>query len=68
MLRRLQRMGIRRGFVAGSRPWLYIGIASWGIRKLRQLAEPNADILLSEPLRPGERIVISNARPTSDDV
>ena len=66
MLRRLQRLGVYRG-ISGSKPWLYVGIAAWGLRTLRRMGDPKPEILLSEELRPGERVVISNARSTTDD-
>lgn len=67
MLRRLQRLGIRRGFTGGSKQWLYVGVATWGLRTLRRMAERKPEILLHEELRPGERIIVSNARSAADD-
>ena len=66
MLRRLQRLGIYRGF-SGSRSWLYVGVAAWAVRTLRRMGDPKPEILLSEELQPGERIIIANARSTTDD-
>lgn len=66
MLKRLQRLGLRRGVFGNGKGWLYLGIASWGLRTLRRVAEPNPDILLHEELKPGQRVIIANDRGTVD--
>ena len=62
----LRRSGTRQGIMGDSKPWLYIGAASWGFRLLRRMAHQKPEILLLEELKPGERIIISNSRPTVD--
>lgn len=64
---RLRRTGFRKG-VQGNRTWLALGIAVWGAQRLRRLAQPEAEILLREELRPGDRMVIANGRATVDRV
>ncbi|MDQ6697327.1 MAG: hypothetical protein M3Z46_07700 [Actinomycetota bacterium] len=62
----LRRSGTRKGFMGDSKPWLYIGAATWGYRLLRRLAKRKPEILLLEELKPGQRIIVSNDRPTVD--
>ena len=66
LLSYLRRTGTRRGFVGGSKPWLYIGAASWAIRTLLRMARRKSEIILLEELKPGQRIIIANDRPTVD--
>ena len=62
----LRRSGTRKGIMGDSKPWLYIGAATWGFRLLRRLANRKPDVLLLEELKPGQRIIVSNNRPTVD--
>lgn len=62
----LRRHSIRKGFMGESKPWLYIGAATWGYRMLRRMARRRAQVVLFEELKPGQRIIISNDRPTVD--
>lgn len=55
----------RRGF-RSSRGWFYIGTGLWTLRTIRRLAARKPEILLSEVLRPGERLMIANGRATID--
>jgi hypothetical protein len=66
LLSYLRRSGTRKGFMGDSKPWLYIGAATWAFRLLRRLAHQKPEILLLEELKPGERIIVSNNRPTVD--
>ena len=63
----LQRRGLSRGVLGGSKGWLYVGIGIWGLRKMRSIAKGGEpEILISEALSPGERIVIAAGRATLD--
>ncbi len=66
LLSYLRRSGTRKGFMGDSKPWLYIGAATWAYRLLRRLAQRKPEILLLEELKPGQRIIVSNNRPTVD--
>ena len=67
LLRSAERLGINRGLFGGSRGWLYVGTGLWTLRTVRRLAERKPEILISEELKPGQRIVIANGRATLDD-
>jgi hypothetical protein len=64
-LRMLERTGLRKG-MAGNRSWFYLGTGLWTLRTVRRLAERREEVLISEQLRPGERIIIANDRATID--
>lgn len=66
LLRTIERSGIRKG-MNGSKGWFYVGTGLWTLRTVRRLAERNEEILVSEELRPGQRIVIANGRATIED-
>jgi hypothetical protein len=66
VLAMLQRTGVRRGVFGNSRGWLYVGVGVWTLRTVRRVAERRPEILLSEELRPGERLMISNGLGTVD--
>lgn len=57
----LGRRAIRRGVGGGSRGWLILGGAVWGIRLLRRLASTRQlRKVHSQELRPGESLLISH--------
>lgn len=62
----LRRNGLRRGLLGGSRGWAAVAIGTWGYTKLKQLAERPAEVVFSEELKPGQRLIISNDRTTLD--
>ncbi|HEY4376344.1 MAG TPA: hypothetical protein VGM93_04265 [Acidimicrobiales bacterium] len=66
LLRRLERTGVRKGLFGESKAWLYIGTGLWTLRTIRRLAERKPEILLSEELKPGQRLIIANGRATID--
>lgn len=65
VLRRIEHLGMSRGR-GGSKTWLYVGTGLWTVRTIRRLADRREEILISEPLRPGDRLIIANNRPTLD--
>ena len=67
MLEYLQRRGINRGLFGGRKGWFYVGIGVWGLRRLISLSRGGApEILISEALKPGERMIIAAGRATLD--
>ena len=63
LLRRVEAHGMRMGR-SGSKQWLYIGTGLWTLRTVRRMAERREEVLISETLQPGQRLIISNNRPT----
>lgn len=68
LFRTAERLGINRGLFGGSKPWFYVGTGLWTLRTVRRLAARKSEILLSEELKPGQRLVIANGRATLDEV
>jgi hypothetical protein len=61
----VERTGLRKG-MGGSKPWLYVGTGLWALRIMRRLGERREELLIQERLRPGDRLIIANDRPTLD--
>jgi hypothetical protein len=61
LLRRLTSHGLRRG-LAGSSPWLVVGVLAIGMRALRRIAAPEPDILYRTAIRPGDMFEITTRR------
>ncbi len=66
LLRMAERAGISRGVFGASKGWFYVGTGLWTLRTMRRLAARKPEVLLSEVLRPGERLIIANGRATID--
>ena len=64
IVRILRRNGMRKGIFGGSRGWAAVAVGTWGYTTLRRLARREPELVLSEELKPGERIIISNGVPT----
>jgi hypothetical protein len=63
LVARLAKTGLRRGFVEGSRAWLYVGVTATALRIAhRILVQPPETVYLDE-LKPGEAIEIRTVRP-----
>jgi hypothetical protein len=62
-LRRIEAHGMRLGR-SGNKRWLYIGTGLWTLRTVRRMAERREEVLISERLLPGQRIIIANNRAT----
>ncbi len=64
MLRTLFRIGVTRGLLGGSRPWLIVGALAGGLRLVGRMAAREPDVVYSEKLEPGRRLVISHLTET----
>jgi hypothetical protein len=62
----LRRQAVRRGIFGGSSGWAAVAVGTWGYTTLKKLARREAEVVFLEELKPGERIIISNNRPTVD--
>jgi hypothetical protein len=67
LLTRLRRTGFRKG-MQGNRTWLALGLVIWGGQRLRKLATRDAEVIVREELKPGDRMIIANGRVTVDRV
>lgn len=63
LLRNLETQGLRKGRT-GSKYWFYLGTGLWTLRTVRRMAERREEILISEVLKPGQRLIIANDRAT----
>lgn len=61
---RAQRLGFAQGMRGKGGSWLALGVGAWGLQRLRTMAAKDAEILLREPIAPGERVVITNETVT----
>lgn len=60
VLRTLEQTGIRRGLFGSSRAWFYVGTGLWTLRTVRRFTGRRTEVLISEELEPGQRIIIAN--------
>jgi hypothetical protein len=61
---RLRSLSVERGLLGGDHRWIGVGAAVWGVTALRwALRNTNEPITITEPLRPGETIVITHQVP-----
>lgn len=58
LLSGLQSRGVRRGVLGASRGWLWVAVASWGIRRIRRANQP--EVLYRTKLRPGETLEVGH--------
>jgi len=56
------RNGLRRGVLRGSRTWLVLGGVGAAVRVVRRLGGGEPKVVFSEPLQPGETLVIAHGR------
>jgi hypothetical protein len=66
IVRTLRRNGVRKGIFGGSRGWAAVAVGTWGYTTLKRMARREPELVFSEELKPGERIIISNNRATLD--
>lgn len=55
---RVARIGLRKGILEGSRPWLYTGLAAVAVRVARRITREEPRTVYSERLEPGQRLEI----------
>lgn len=58
LLRSLQSRGVKRGLLGASRGWLWVAVASWGIRRIRRSNQPQ--LLYRGKLKPGQTFQIGH--------
>lgn len=67
LLRTVERLGVNRGLVGGNKGWFYVGSGLWTLRTVRRMAERKSEILISEKLASGQRLIIANGRATVEE-
>jgi hypothetical protein len=60
LLRRLVRTGLRRGMAGEHWTWLALALAAFVLRRARR---SGADPVVSLPVRPGERYLVTLSEP-----
>ena len=60
---RLARTGLKRGFLEGSRTWLYVGVTAAALQVVRRAAGSAPETIYVGELKPGESIEIRTKRP-----
>lgn len=61
--RSLTPMGLVRGVLGGSRPWLAVAVAGAGFRLLKRMVGKQPEVVFREELKPGQAVVISHLTP-----
>jgi hypothetical protein len=61
---RAQRVGLSGGMAGRGGTWLAVGIGAWGLQRLRSMSVKEDEILLREPLAPGETMTIRHETTT----
>ena len=63
VIRRLTNTGLRKG-LAGSRPWLVVGISLIGYRVIKRIAMSGDPVVYRTLIRPGDVFeIVTRARP-----
>ena len=62
LLRRLSRVGFRKGMAGGGRAWLALGVLSWFVARNRERSKEPPP-LYREVLSPGEAIAVRIIKP-----
>ena len=64
LVARAQRYGISGGMAGKGGTWLAVGVGAWGLQRIRTMAVKEDEILLREPLAPGETLTIRHETVT----
>lgn len=59
-----QRRGLNKGVLGSSRPWFWVFVASWGIRRFRRAIGSEYELVYRGDLRPGEVLQIGHRAET----
>lgn len=60
LLDRLQRTGIRKGLLDGSRAWTVVAVVAVGIKLLRRISSADTEVVYRERLQVGESLLITH--------
>lgn len=59
LVSRAQRIGLSEGMRGKGGAWLALGVGAWGLQRVRSMAGDEQEILIREPLAPGESMTIT---------
>lgn len=59
-LRMAQSLGMRRGVRGGSRPWFWVFVGAWGVRRLRRLIGSEPVVVYRGEVEPGHSLEIGH--------
>ncbi len=62
----LQRRGVQRGVFGPSRPWFWVAVGAWLLRRARRAIGSEYELVYRGELRPGEAMRISHLTETRD--
>lgn len=57
---RAQRIGFSEGLRGKGGAWLALGVGAWGLQRLRTVGHGEEEVLIREPLAPGQTITITH--------
>ena len=60
----LQRTGVRKGVVGGNSRWVWVALATWGLRRLRRTIGSEPELVYRGELRPGQTFEIQHMPET----
>jgi hypothetical protein len=60
----LQRNGVRRGVMGSSRPWFWVAVGTWGLRRLRRAIGSEPEVVYRGELQPGQTFTIEHTAET----
>ncbi len=59
LVARAQRVGLSEGMRGKGSTWLVLGVGAWGLQRIRSMAGEEQEILIREPLAPGQSMTIT---------
>ncbi|HEY8526118.1 MAG TPA: hypothetical protein VIL48_14200 [Acidimicrobiales bacterium] len=60
----LQRNGVRKGVLGGSRGWFWVAVGTYGVRRLRRAIGSEPELVFRGELKPGETFQIGHLAET----
>ncbi|MBN2622236.1 MAG: hypothetical protein JXA83_02650 [Acidimicrobiales bacterium] len=60
----LQRQGVARGVLGGSRGWFWVAVGTWTFRRVRRAVGSEYEVVYRGDLRPGEVLQIDHLAET----
>lgn len=63
-LKLLQSRGVNKGVLGSSRPWFWVAVVTWGIRRARRAVGSEYELVYRGELKAGETIEIGHVPET----